>query len=455
MPNTNVNDPGNNKGFFITSKHSKIAESLGPQYQGMLEANPYRGLRYNKSPWQNVLHWLGFRTEADSFEENMATQAAEYDAAIAQKAYDEQYNSAAMQAERMRNAGINPDISGGQGISPGEAASPAQDPSTPMQTSAGEFESALGMATQVASACLDSVSTAVGIIQSIQGVKRNKLDNTMQAIQNESGFQALADEILPYLIPPTNADVEDDDGNVLGKWKNNAYEMAKMFVGDMPKKMRSKFEHALLNRLNSAPGERKAYEEWVGRIKARKSTFREQTEFYDESDDILYIISDGLSDMNEKITKAMQKAQLAGANAQEAQAEDSQEYFETRDSAQKAQAENAQARNEQTYYNNLDASKQAESENTSNAVAIANNQMVEIMRESLNAMVKKLDSASKDGGVKGGLASVAMALISAVQLWISTQGAPSLSRSSNGSQSSTPQAPQGNFEIIRDPNFGW
>lgn len=408
---------------------------LGPQYQSLLDANPYRGQSYTRSPWQNLLSALGFRTQADAWEENMRVQAAEYDASIAQKAYDESYNTPSMQVERMRAAGLNPDLDGGSSINPGEAAPLGQDPSTPMQSTGAEgtLGEALGMATQVATACLDSVGTAVGIIQSIQGVKRNKLDNVMQAIQNESGLQSLADNVLPYLIPPTNDDITDNDGNVLGKWKENAFQMAKMFVGDMPKKMRTKFEHALLNRLNSAPGERKAYEEWAGRIKSRKETFREKTEFYDESDDIMYIISEGLTDMNEKITKAMQNAQLSTANAQNAEAQDSQEYFEKRDSGQVAEAENAEARNREGYYNTLDPGKQAQAENISNDVTIANNEMVAIMRESLNAMVKKLDAASNDGGIKGGLASIAMALISTVQLYVSSQGMPSISRSSSTS----------------------
>lgn len=124
--------------------YSPPSPELGPQYQSLLDQNPYRNLTYRKSPWQNLLTNLGFRTEADAWQENMSVQAAEYDASIAQKAYDEQYNTASAQAERMRAAGINPDIDGGSSISPGEAASPAQDPSTPMQTT-GDDDSAAGI----------------------------------------------------------------------------------------------------------------------------------------------------------------------------------------------------------------------------------------------------------------------------------------------------------------------
>ena len=66
--------------------------------------------------------WLS--SEADAWQENMSVQAAEYDAAIVQKAYDEQYNQPSEQVARMNAAGLNPDISGGENINPGEAAKP-------------------------------------------------------------------------------------------------------------------------------------------------------------------------------------------------------------------------------------------------------------------------------------------------------------------------------------------
>lgn len=392
--------------------------SLGPQYQGMLDANPYRNQSYNKSPWQNFLTALGFRTEADAWQENMAVQAAEYDASIAQKAYDEQYNTASAQAERMRAAGLNPDIDGGSSISPGEAASLGQDPSTPMQATGEESvpQEILSTAFSVATGCLDAVATATGIVQSVQGIRRNHLDNVMQSISNEAGLQSLADQVLPYLIPTTNSDLFDEDGNVVGNWQENAYQMAKFFTGDMPKKLRGKFQRALLNRINSAPGERKAYEEWSGRIRARKDTYRESANFYSEEDDVLRIVSEGLEEMNMKLYKQIQNTDFAQAEATE-----------------------EEAKNDKTYYSNLDSALQAGAENKANEVSKKNNEMVSTMRDSLKGIVDELDKASKESGIKGGLASVAMALISTIQLWISSQGAPSVSRSTSSSSSFNPR----------------
>lgn len=393
------------------------APSLGPQYQAMLDANPYRNREYEKSGWQNFLSMLGFRTEADAWKENMAVQAAEYDASITQKAYDEQYNNPSAQMERMRAAGLNPDIDGGSQISSGEAAAIGQDPSTPMQSTGDEegLQKVVSLASTVASGCMNAFSTALGMVSSIQGIHRNRLDNTMQAIQNESAFQTLADQVLPYIIPRTPE--SDEEGN---PWWLNSYEAAKMFVGDMPKKMQGKFNTALLNRLNSAPTERKAYEEWSGRVSARKAYYQGSNEFYDESDEVLNIISSGLAKMNEDIYRQSQKASLAEGKASEAQSANEQEYFE-----------------------NLSGEAQAAAENSSNRLTTTNNAMVQSMRSNLAEIVKKLDAKSKEKGIGGGLASVAMSLISMVQLWISSQGAPSVSRSTSSSYKVGPRSEAG------------
>ena len=381
--------------------------SLGPQYQSLLDANPYRNQEYQKSGWQNFLSMLGFRTQADAWKENMSVQAAEYDAAIAQKAYDERYDSAAAQAARMREAGINPDISGGENITAGESAALPQDPSTPMQSTGDEEElqRVVTMGAEIASGCMNAFTTALGIVSSIQGIHRNRLDNTMQAIQNEGALQGLADQVLPYLIPPTPE--KDEEGN---PWMDNSLALAEMFVGQMPKKVQGKFRTSILNRLNSAPTQRKAWEEWRGRVTARKGYFMESNEFYDESDTVLNIISSGLAKMNEDIYKAYQESSKAGYEAETAAAGYEKEYNEAMSADEGAKT-------------------MAGAEKSTAALTSTNNSMVQAMRSNLKEIVDKLDAASKEKGIKGGLASVAMSLISILQLYISSQGMPSISRS--------------------------
>ena len=148
--------------------------SVGGKYQTLIDANPYRNIEYTKTPWQNFLTSLGFRTQADAWKENMQVQANEYDAAIMQKQYDEHYNDPQSQVQRMRAAGLNPDIDGGSSIDSGSAAPPGEDPSTPMQTTADDASQLLSFGQSVMSA----VTSAIGMASGIQGLQRNRLQYT-------------------------------------------------------------------------------------------------------------------------------------------------------------------------------------------------------------------------------------------------------------------------------------
>lgn len=364
--------------------------------------NPYAGPapNYRESGWQQFLKTLGFRTGRDAWNENMQIQAAEYDAALAQKAYDEEYNLPINQVARMRAAGINPDLNGGDSIDSGSAQPLGEDPSTPMQSTGDE-----GAIMDFANGVMNIFTTAVGISQTFQGINRTKLQNIFQSISNDEALASFAEKMYPYFIPPTNE--SDSEGN---PWQHNSLAMAKMFSRNLDKKSQDKFLNYVQGFWNSAPGESKAYSEWYNRVRNRKSYFNDRALMYSEEDDTLSIIADEFQSMNEKIAKARQKTDLQAAESQQVEGEYSAEY-----------------------YANLDPSLAAGAENASNRVSKENNEMVGIMRSSLNNIIKKLDSASKKEGFGGSVAQVTMALLSMFQLYISSQGLPTVSRSSSQS----------------------
>lgn len=374
--------------------------SGSPSANSLYASNPYRNQSYTKSPWQNFLTSLGFRTQADAWQENMNVQAAEYDAAIAQKLYDQEYNDPQSQVARMRAAGLNPDIDGGRSIDSGQAAPMGEDPSTPMQSTGDEVQ-----LMNFANGIMNCFTSAVGVAQTFQGIKRTKLQNIMQSIDNDQALAGFAEKMFPYFIPPTNE--SDSEGN---PWQFNSLEMAKLFSRNLDKKSQGKFLNYVQGFWNSAPGESEAYKSWYNRVKNRKAYFNDRALMYSEEDDTLSIIADEFQSMNEKIAKARQRTDLQGAEAQQAEGEYSAEY-----------------------YANLDPSLAAGAENASNRVSKENNEMVGIMRSSLNNIIKKLDSASKKEGFGGSVAQVTMALLSMFQLYISSQGLPSISRSSGQS----------------------
>ena len=357
--------------------------------------NPYVGLTYKKTGWQNFLSALGIRTQADAWQENMQVQANEWESAMQMKLRDEQYELPINQVSRMKAAGINPDLQGGNGIDSGSAVAMPEDPSTPMQTSGDE-----GMIWNFASNIMSLFSTALGMTEGIQGVVRNRLDNTFQAMTNESFLSDFAGKMFPYFLPQTPSDEISDDGSALS-WQGQAYEMAKLFAGKMPKKMQQSFLNKVQGFWNSAPGTAEAYKNWRERVQNRKGYSVESHTNYSEEDDVLAVISDELGKLNEKVIKSSMSREVS-------------------------ENENAE-----TYANSLDSSLQASAENATNLVTKQNMDMTGILRSSVESMIKRLDGMSQEKGVKGGIASAMMALLSVLQLYITTQGMPSFNRSSS------------------------
>lgn len=355
--------------------------------------NPYVGRTYKETPWQSLLSHYGIRTQADAWQENMAVQAAEFDSAYQMKLRDEEYNLPVNQVARMRAAGLNPDIEGGKNLSSGEAQPMPEDPSTPMQSTGNEVG-------DFANNILGLFSTAIGMSQGIQGVVANRLSNTMQSLQNESFLAQFAEGMFPYFLPNTPDNVVLDDGSE-HTWKYDALQRAKMFAGGLPQFIQNRFIDLVQGYWNSVPGDSAAWSAWHDRVTNRKGYFNESSTFYDEADDVLRIISDELGSLQERVVKS-------GMKAETAENENSEEYF-----------------------NALDATQQAEAENATNRVTEANMDMTALLREHLDNIIQKLDKASKDKGWKGNIATIMMSLLSVFQLYISTQGAPSVSRSSS------------------------
>lgn len=376
--------------FSISSKHSQLADKLGPQYQGLLDANPYRGQRYEKSPWQNILTALGFRTQADAWAENMNVQAAEYDAAIAQKAYDEQYNSATAQAERLRAAGVNPDISGGENISPGEAASLPQDPSTPMQ-STGQ-EEALGQVASFASTIMSCFSTAVGMVQSFQGIYSNRLDNTIKSFKTEGEFQKFVREIAPQLTPDSPEDDVLEDGETQ-TWEYRAWMMAKMFAKkNLPRKFRQKFVDSIYQFWNSAEARPMVFEKWMKGIQNEKGYESERNTWYSPERRVLRSLYKRLGEAKERIDLLLMKQQGTEAEAATSEAALRDDIATNTDGKAIGEARSAEAKLEKETAENTDGKTLGEAATNKAKADSLEDQIRAILKETIRDITKDLSS---------------------------------------------------------------
>ena len=351
-----------------------------------MNANPYRNITYNKSPWQNFLSQLGFRTQADAWQENMDVQAREYDAAILQKQYDEEYNDPQSQVARERAAGLNPDINGGQNIDPGSAAPLGEDPSTPMQTSGEE-----NVLSDFANGVMNIFSSSLGILQSFQGLNRNHLENTLLSLQGESDFTSWANGLATRFLPTSPDPVIDEDSGAAHTWQYHALQSANLFAKKaLPRKMRNKFLSHVQSFWNSAPGDAEAYKTWKGIQEERFGYAMSRGKYGDLTiDDVLFGIADRLGPL------AM--AQLeSGLN---------REVSENNAAIEKAGYEG-------DLYQHLDSQSAASAANSSNRSTTELNDVQSKLRKSMKDILDYLKDASSGTGIGAGLAKIAYALMS-------------------------------------------
>lgn len=166
-------------GQFMSGSTNRYRTSdLGPAPAGVdpeqWAANPYSEFDYRKSGWQKILEGFGFRTNFDAYSESMALQAREYAASLADKAHNEQYDSAAAQAARERSAGLNPDLAGN--VDAGSSSPLADDGNPPVAPSSdfdsfAQFGSIFLEGLNMASALAGQGFNIASIVEDIRGKK--------------------------------------------------------------------------------------------------------------------------------------------------------------------------------------------------------------------------------------------------------------------------------------------
>lgn len=369
-------------------------------------ANPYKNRPYYESAMQGFLSMLGFRTGADAWRENMATQAAEYDAQMALKQYDEEYNLPINQVARMRAAGLNPDLNGGQSISSGEGVDPGQDPSLPMQSTGDE-----GKLMQFAQGVLSCVSMAAGIAGTIENVRGIQLDNVLKSISGEQQMSEYASKIFPYLLPPNPNDafMKTPDGMSKTTASERFLFAAEEFAGQMPKRLRDKFLSQVTQFWSSAPGDAESYKVWRDNALAHKDYEIESRTNFSWDGKEMRIIAEEMADLQSRVEK------------------------------QSLRSKGAESKFNADYYENLSGEGAAAAENAENK---ANQEKFSIegeLRTAVNNMIQRIKGDSGEDGKdvkknrkRGNTLGqdILLTTLSMLSLYLSSSGAPSVRRSS-------------------------
>lgn len=216
-----------------SGSYQQIADFLsskGDYWSNLVAANPAASLQYHQSGWQKFMSKLGFRTGYDSFLEQQQLQSNEYLAGLMQQYYQEQYNSPANKAQQMRDAGLNPDLLGTEGVENSPGAPVDENPMTSdafASEDAQQVTSALSGFSSMLGSCING---AIGIASSLQGIKSQRLDNAAKELS------LMFNGMMASAYPDASQDFSsglgiDDSGNVFRGSGVGASNYAKLMQG--------------------------------------------------------------------------------------------------------------------------------------------------------------------------------------------------------------------------------
>lgn len=153
----------------VSSNAVGSANVAGTRFQNI--SNPYANLPRTQTPWDRLVNWFGFRSGYDKAQEQYNLAGAEYNAQLEQLASEEAYNSPSQQAARMRQAGLNPDLTGVSGEPASEFDNQQQSP----DINAGIDLNPLDLIKTIGSGFMNTFTGVIGLLQDINLLHQSKI----------------------------------------------------------------------------------------------------------------------------------------------------------------------------------------------------------------------------------------------------------------------------------------
>lgn len=291
----------------------------GSMYDRLFSANPYRNLTYNKTWWQRTLSGLGFRTSADKFFEDAQIQAAEYDARIFELMQQNEFNEPSAQSDRMRAAGINPDLLGTGDVA--EAASSAPDPNGMSSEVGNDFQSVRDFGMMIAS-CF---SGAMAMVK--EGIDLYGMASDIEGknIGNALSLDELANTVIRRNIP---AEGFSDDADYLS-WIEGLHQSPDLKWSQslarslgLSRKSRKGFETAYESAIGNLPNTLEMFKQ-QRELAGEKLGYARQTDskYYNQSFEVMQELNQPLTDLDDDLTEIQKKNAVAQANVQSSEIE--------------------------------------------------------------------------------------------------------------------------------------
>lgn len=157
---------------------------LGSRYKTQLD--PYLNYNYHTGAWDKIGNWLGFNTAEDRYRMEMQDRAIQALSGFLTDEFQNQYNSQQEQAQRQRDAGLNPDLAG---EATGEQASGLEQPLAPIDPSI--FDTPQSIVSPIVSALGTSFSALQGVgafASALSDVTLNK-ENAKNVAKGRPGIE--------------------------------------------------------------------------------------------------------------------------------------------------------------------------------------------------------------------------------------------------------------------------
>lgn len=383
----------------VDSKISSSSFAIPKGYEELFANNPYRNYTYQNGIWDKLGDFFGFRTSQDNYREEMQNRANEYDSQLLSTAREEKYNSESEQVSRMRAAGLNPDLLGTSSAS--TASEFNESDSSPVPSDNSEI---LGNMVNVATSLIGiskDLYSLKGLSADIASKNINNIDNLMSSAQNFwlNNFG----DLTSNGVPDNFVDV------VNSKIKN--YSNDKKFASAVWSVFGSAGFHE--KEFNSLERSSKAREDYLGRAFNSILTSRGLDGRIGLSD------NDALGSILGEISGAMMQLTKLNADWQMSEGMFKNDYWSEKYSSGQG---SAIAENEGEYIERANdlhlGASNADSEKASNDSDILNkNNSEQAARyrsevyKVVNNLLSSLSNVSSEGGIKGGLASIATALL--------------------------------------------
>lgn len=285
--------------------------SDNPMYDAYYKANPFVGQTYNKTFIDKAFGGL-FRTSYDQWLDEMRLNAAQYDAGVTDIQMQNYYNSEAQKADRMRDAGLNPDLLGTGDVS--DSARPSDDPQD-AQIPGSQVESALSSIYNFAMGFNNIVSGAISMYKTFQDINFDK-------IRADKEVSGLAEEDLFRTIPASGFETQEDYTNwhlsQSGLFDDPVFAETYRKAHNIPKAYFDRYKRGYSQSLDNLGTSVEFYRQGLERANLRKQYgIATGSKFYSESGfDELRLILDPLTKLYDKATELEAELKtLVGENA--------------------------------------------------------------------------------------------------------------------------------------------